>query len=138
MQIKRGKKLMVGAGLLCFMALGIAATRLPAPPDERPKNLKVLSKKISDKELDEIMDGFKAALGVKCNFCHAANKDTSVHKLDFPSDEKPEKEIARHMMRMTAKINKKYFSFAKDDKGDVVQPVQCYTCHRGKSHPGDN
>src|SRR5580658_5467104 len=96
-----------------FIVLGIAAT---TPPDEhKNKNLKVLPKNISHEDLDKIMDGFKAALGVKCNFCHAPFKDTTNHHLDFASDDKPEKNIARHMMRMTTKINKKFFSFNKDE-----------------------
>ncbi len=37
------------------------------------------------------MDGFKAALGVKCSFCHAPSKDTAQKWPDFASDEKPEK-----------------------------------------------
>jgi hypothetical protein len=129
------KKITVGAMLVCFMILGIAATS----PDDEPhhKNLKVLPKKISNEDLDKVMDGFKAALGVKCTFCHVPFKDTSIHELDFASDEKPEKNTARYMMRMTAKVNKKYFTFNKDDKGDNVPSIQCYTCHRGNPHPGD-
>lgn len=138
MQINLGNKFIVAGALGLFLILGIAATRPADPGDQKAKNLKVLPKNISHEELDKIMDGFKASLGVKCNFCHAANKDTSNHHLDFPSDDKPEKNVARHMMRMTEKINKKYFSFEKDDKGDLVKPIQCYTCHRGKPHPGDN
>jgi Photosynthetic reaction centre cytochrome C subunit len=129
------KKMIVALILGCFMVFGIAATR----PDDEPahKNLKVLPKNISKEDLDKVMDGFKAALGVKCNFCHAAFKDSTLHKLDFASDEKPEKNIARHMMRMSAKINKKFFSFNKDDKGDPVQTVTCVTCHRGNPNPGE-
>jgi len=83
------------------------------------------------------MDGFKEALGVKCNFCHAPEADSSSHHLDFASDAKPEKNIARHMMKMTAKINKKYFSFNKDESGNTVPAISCITCHRGNPHPGD-
>lgn len=46
------------------------------------------------------------ALGVKCGYCHALKKANS-KKLDFASDEKPEKERAKDMLRMVAKINKK-------------------------------
>jgi hypothetical protein len=127
-------KFKVAGVLILFVGLGLAATR-PEPP--RPSNLKVLPKNISHEDLDKVMDGFKAALGVKCNFCHAASKDSTEHKLDFASDEKPEKDIARHMMKMTAKINKKYFSFNKDDKGDPKQTVFCVTCHRGNPHPDE-
>ena len=129
------KKIAIVLSLIAFMIIGMAATR---PLDEKPRrNLKVLPKDISHEDLDKIMDGFKAALGVKCNFCHAASKDSSSHHLDFASDEKMEKNIARHMMRMTNKINKKYFSFNKDDKGNTLPAVTCITCHRGDPHPED-
>ncbi|HEX9514348.1 MAG TPA: c-type cytochrome [Puia sp.] len=127
------KKLGVAAMLIAFMIIGMAATR---PLEDKPRrNLKVLPKDISDDDLDKIMDSWKIALGVKCSFCHAPFKDSSSRHLDFASDAKPEKDIARHMFRMTAKINKKYFNFDKDDKGVVIPAVTCLTCHRGQAHP---
>src|SRR5450631_3039680 len=93
----------VAIALAIFVFVGISATR---PPDEpHHKNLKILPKNISDDDLDKVMDGFKDALGVKCNFCHAPSKDSSNRKLDFPSDEKPEKGIARYNVPATTKIN---------------------------------
>lgn len=77
----------------------ILSAFMPQQEDKKPVNLKVLPKNISEKELDDIMDGFKAALGVKCNFCHTPRKDNP-KKLDFASDENPKKEIARNMIRM--------------------------------------
>lgn len=119
--------------LIAFMIIGMAATR---PLEDKPKrNLKVLPKDISHEDLDKIMDSWKIALGVKCGFCHAPSKDSTSRHLDFASDAKPEKDIARHMFRMTAKINKKYFNFDKDDKGVTIQAVTCLTCHRGEAHP---
>jgi hypothetical protein len=127
------KKLVVASTLIAFMVIGMAATR---PLDDKPKrNLKVLPKDISDDDLDKVMDSWKIALGVKCSFCHAPSKDSSSRHLDFASDAKPEKDIARHMFRMTAKINKKYFHFDKDEKGAVTPAVSCLTCHRGDPHP---
>ena len=121
--------------VLALVAMVVGGIAASTPPKNTPrKNLKILPKNISDDDLDKVMDGFKEALGVKCNFCHAASKDSS-DKLDFPSDEKPEKSIARHMMRMTIKINKKYFSFNKDSLGAVVPAISCITCHRGDPHP---
>jgi hypothetical protein len=38
----------------------------------KAKNLKVLPKNISKEDLDKVMDGFKASLGVRCNYCHAS------------------------------------------------------------------
>ncbi|HLK30853.1 MAG TPA: c-type cytochrome [Puia sp.] len=127
------KKISTALALVTIVIIGIAATK---PPEEHKfKNLKVLPKDISDEDLDKVMDNFKAALGVKCNFCHAPSKDTTNHHPDFASDDKPEKDIARHMMRMTAKINKKYFSFNKDEKGETQPAISCMTCHRGNPHP---
>jgi hypothetical protein len=129
------KKLAIVSALIVFMVVGMAATR---PQDDKPKrNLKVLPKDISKDDLDKVMDSWKAALGVKCGFCHAPSKDSTSRRLDFPSDDKPEKNIARHMFRMTAKINKKYFSFNKDDKGEAVPAISCITCHRGSPHPDE-
>lgn len=101
--------------------------------DQKAKNLKVLPKNISHEELDKVMDNFKMALGVKCGYCHAPKKDNS-KKLDFASDEKPEKERARDMLRMVAKINKKYFQKEMKD-GKRTNVVNCITCHNGKTEP---
>lgn len=82
------------------------------------------------------MDSFKAALGIECTFCHAQTKDDP-KKLDYASDKKGEKLIARKMMRMTNRINKKYFHFNKSQDASAVQAVGCKTCHRGNPHPED-
>jgi len=125
----------IAAAFICvaFIVIGISATRPPEPP--KPKNLKILPKNISHEDLEKVMDGFKAALGVRCDFCHAAVKDSSVHRLDFASDEKPEKNIAREMMKMTTKINKKFFSYNKNEQGERADIIECMTCHRGNPHP---
>lgn len=137
--ILHGKKLAVALSLSVFMIIGMAATRPAAADkplaDKKHKNLKVLPKDISHEDLDKIMDNWKAALGVKCNFCHAPSADSTSHRLDFASDAKPEKDIARHMFKMTGKINKKYFSFNKDEQGKAVPTITCITCHRGSPHP---
>ena len=122
------RRITVILSLVVIVMVAVAAT---TPPPQHKRNLKVLPKDISHEELEKVMDGFKAALGVKCNYCHAASK-TDPKKLDFSSDEKPEKEVARHMMRMTAKINKKFFHYKE---GDAMPPVTCITCHNGNPHP---
>jgi hypothetical protein len=129
------RKFVVVFALLALTMIGMTAFR---PQDDKPKrNLKVLPKDISHDDLEKVMDGWKAALGVKCNFCHSPSKDSNSRRLDFASDAKPEKEMARHMFRMTAKINKKYFSFDKDDKGITIPAISCVTCHRGSPHPDE-
>lgn len=124
------KKMTVLFMLATLVLAGIAASK---PPKGTHKNLKVLPKNISHDDLDKIMDEWKAALGVKCNFCHAPRKDDP-RKLDFASDEKHEKEEAREMFRMTAKINQKYFHYKQGDT-TAMAPVGCMTCHHGQEHP---
>jgi len=97
------------------------------------KNLKVLPKDISRDSLRAVMSRFNGSLGVKCGFCHAP--DTLTGKLNFASDDKPEKEIARAMMNMTTDINKNYFNFNNSAQPDTIQAVTCYTCHNGNPHP---
>ena len=125
---------------IILAAVGITATITvcaiaSAPPPEF-KNLKLLPKNISSKELSKIMvDDFADGLGVSCGFCHAENKDT--HKPDYASDEKPEKKIAREMMRMTGKINKRFFKIDHPAIGNATLAVTCSTCHKGSPFPGD-
>lgn len=118
------KPLFFIVGLIGLISLAAMA---PINQKEGPKarNLKILPKDISHHDLDSIMDDFKMALGVKCNFCHAASKDNP-KKLDFASDENSYKEVARDMMKMTNKINKKYFR--EHDGNDAVAAIQCVTC----------
>jgi hypothetical protein len=123
------------------------------------KNLQILPKDISNHDLDSVMHHFSASLGVRCNFCHVRNE--AEKKMDFASDDKPEKKVARKMMLMAIDINKNYFkgmdmdmdhdmdsSMNKDMHHDMdttmmnaepskymLQTVTCFTCHRGDAHP---
>lgn len=119
--------------LLLSIVTALSAFMPQQQQEQKAKNLKVLPKNISHEDLDLIMDNFKLALGVKCGHCHAPRKDNP-KKLDFASDEKPEKETARDMLRMTAKINKKYFGKVMEE-GKSVNSVACITCHNGKTKP---
>jgi len=83
-----------------------------------PTNLKVL-KVTTGAEVSQIMRTFTAGLGVQCVYCHVQG--------NFPSDENPKKEVARHMIEMTQKINGNF------PGGKMV--VTCYTCHRGDAEP---
>jgi len=123
------KTIVVSAALIAFVLISVAFS---TPPERKFKNLKILPKNISEKELDSVMHGFTRGLGVRCDFCHVPTAD---HKMDFASDEKPEKNIARKMMKMARKINRKYFNYEKDEQGKVVQALTCYSCHHGEPHP---
>jgi hypothetical protein len=133
--VKINKKLGVVVTLAAVVVIGTAATSTkPEKPANNYTNLKVLPKDISSKDLQEIMtDDFEDGLGVTCGFCHA--NATDGHGLDFASDAKPEKEIARAMMRMTIGINKKYFKIKHPQLGSAGLTVTCTTCHKGVAFP---
>lgn len=107
---------------------------MPKQQDAGFTNLKVLPKNISKEDLGKVMDGFKTSLGVKCGYCHAPSA-LEKGRLDFASDAKPEKDMARMMMKMTANINKKFFHVKGAKKPNALLPVTCITCHNGKPHP---
>jgi hypothetical protein len=123
------KPIIIVVGLIATVMLCAAKTGM------RPfGNLKVLPKDISSKDLQGIMaDDFEDGLGVSCGFCHASA--AGGHGLDFVSDAKPEKEIARRMMRMTLDLNKKYFNVRKPLIGSNTLTINCATCHKGEPFP---
>ena len=128
------RKLIVTVGLTGIILICIAAIQPGKPAANEFKNLKVLPDSIGSKQLSKIMvDVFCDELGVSCNFCHAENKET--HRPDYASDEKPEKEIARAMMRMTIGINASYFEQQHPMIGDSLLAITCGTCHHGQPHP---
>jgi hypothetical protein len=118
-------------GIVAVLVVCIAAID---PPKGAFRNLKVLPRNISSKALSKIMvDDFSDALGVSCNFCHAEEKGS--HRLDYTSDAKPEKEMARTMMRMTLRVNKQYFNLKHPMLEDATLVITCNTCHNGQPHP---
>ena len=97
-------------------------------------NLKVLPVNISHDELIATMRGFTRALGTRCDHCHAAGPPAADgrEQLDFPSDAKPEKNVARTMIRMVRSINGDYIGKIDTEKKNQVT---CGTCHRGHVIP---
>jgi len=127
------KKYLIVSLLAATITGAVAA--LPAAQNEY-KNLKVLPKNINSKNLSKIMiDDFEDGLGVSCGFCHVEEKES--HRLDYASDAKPEKQIARLMMKMTIGINKKYFKLRHALIGDSTLQISCVTCHNGQPRPSD-
>jgi hypothetical protein len=124
-------KIVVLLGLFAMVFLGIAAAK---PFEEKHENLKVLPQNISHADLDSVMTGFEKALGVGCDFCHSKNK-INEKDFDFASDDKPEKEIARRMMKMAEMINKEFFNYTIVYKSGELMAVSCKTCHGGNPRP---
>lgn len=126
-----GVALPLSAQTASASASGHAPQQMQMP---KPTNLQVLPKDISGQQLMATMMGFRKALGVECGFCHAVNPQT--HRPNFASDAKPDKAMARTMIRMTQEINSKYISTIKDpDATPAEKTVTCGTCHRGKTMP---
>jgi len=115
-------------GLVAFAPGGQASNQQPvAAPAEKTveqvqKNIKVLNG-LPQSQLIPVMNFMSSSLGVRCTYCHI-NKDG---KWDFVTDEKPEKNSAREMIKMVLAVNKDTF------RGNTE--VSCYTCHRGRTNP---
>src|SRR5262245_56592078 len=80
------------------------------------KNIKILTD-MADADIRKEMQGFTAALGVTCTYCH--------DDANFASDEKPKKEIARKMLTMVKTMNKDFLG----------GKAACVLCHRGSAVP---
>ena len=121
-------------GLCGLIVIMTAATDINKRADVPYKNLEVLPKNISEATMNKIMVGeFEDALGVSCGFCHTSNKDGD--GLDYASDAKPEKKIARQMLRMTLNLNRDYFKIDSAMVGTANIVVTCNTCHKGDTFP---
>lgn len=93
----------------------------PQGPPPAPQNLKVLPKDMPRQQLIGIMGNWSRALGVKCDHCHAEDK---------ASDDKPEKDVARAMVRMMINLRQNANEFLPDNR---IAKVSCWTCHRGSA-----
>jgi len=97
------------------------------------KNLKVLPQTITHDELIATMRNFSRSLGVRCEHCHVqiTPPPGSKQDMDFASDAKPEKNVARQMIRMVNSVNTTYLA----QINPAGENVQCMTCHRGHKIP---
>lgn len=124
---------------ILFAIAGIAAT-ISEPSIYR--NLKVLPKDITPRQMDSIMGSYNKALKVNCDFCHIKPKKNPFvavqpDRIDFALDN-PMKEEARRMIRLQIDINTKYFNNDISNKGkrpEYLNVVSCNTCHRGNPYP---
>jgi len=120
-----------------FVALLVVSAGIGAAQERREEfqNLKVFPKDVDPRVLRATMSQFTRALGVRCSHCHVGGEDGQPHRReDFPRDDKPTKEKARAMMRMTRDLNEKYLA-ALDTRSHPPVQVQCFTCHRGVAQP---
>lgn len=100
---------------------------------EKPSNIQVLPKDWPGSRLQPVMTGFTRALGVRCSYCHKGEEGKPLSTYDFPSDENPNKERAREMLRMLGSINDHLKKI--QPTGDKRVNMWCDTCHRGRPRP---
>ena len=118
--------------IVCFIAL-ILMSFAVTKDEPTYKNLKVLPKNINKKQMDSVMHHFASSLGVKCNYCHQYNAEQKA--MDFASDANEKKGVARNMLKMMQKLNKKYFNVNDSKNLTAKLEITCYSCHNGKANP---
>jgi hypothetical protein len=140
-------RLTVGAIALALMVMGaLVGAQAPAagggqggarqgggPPPLPPTNLQVLPKDWTRPQVVAVMQQFNQALGVTCNHCHVFNGPGDPMN-DFATDMKPQKNMARAMMRMTAALQPQVQQ-AVNKPAESATRVSCAMCHRGAATP---
>jgi tetratricopeptide (TPR) repeat protein len=133
-----------GAGILgrmmklvlvaAFALLTSAVAQPPAQPPWKGKNLKYFPDDIKREVLIQRMREFSFALNVRCQYCHAGGDGISFDGVDFSSDEKPAKNKARAMLRLTEQVNTTLRPTVPSRAQPAVS-VDCATCHHGLAIP---
>ncbi len=100
---------------------------------EKPVNLQVLPSDWPGKRLRAPMTGFTRALGVSCSHCHVGEEGQPLSTYDFASDDNPNKNRAREMLRMLGSVNEHLDKI--EPSGDKPVNMWCHTCHRGRPRP---
>src|SRR5262245_31989084 len=95
----------------------LSAQAAPQTAGDRYKSIQVLRDIPSDQVIPT-MAVIANSLGVTCAHCHVT---------DWASEDKPAKQKAREMIRLTQAINRDHFA------GRLV--VTCQTCHGGRVAP---
>lgn len=127
------KSTIVIVGLVVLVAVSSAFSKIKDPGY---KNLQILPKNITEKQMDSVMHHFTASLNVKCNFCHIKQESFGNEIWDWASDSNKHKRVARQMMTMTNKLNDEHFPYSgKAEDLSSILTVTCYTCHNGNKEP---
>lgn len=139
----RGEKVFRTMAGFMGKTLGVIAlmvfAALPAPGQEswswpeKPSNLQVLPKDWPGTRLRPVMIGFTRALGVRCSYCHKGEEGKPLSTYDFSSDDNPNKNRARAMLRMLNDIENDLKKI--EPSGDQRVNMWCHTCHHGRPRP---
>ena len=93
------------------------------------KNIETMKDRPAGQLLAVMEFGYSRSLGVTCTHCHVPDK--------WESEEKPQKQVARDMSAMVAKLNGDLLKNIKNLKS-ASPTVNCTTCHRGEIKPALN
>ncbi len=129
-------RLLVAFTLVTVTTAGQARSADAQWPPDSLVNLQVLPEDITVRELVGVMRGFAGGLGVRCTFCHVGENSNDLASIDFPSDDKIEKNKAREMLRMVQRINTELLAEVPE-RSDPPVEVRCATCHHGVTTPLD-
>jgi tetratricopeptide (TPR) repeat protein len=127
-----GRRRLGRVGVLAVLASVAWTASATAQIPDTFTNLQALPKDIKKQELISMMRGISGALGVRCGHCHAGGDPETLKGVDFASDEKKEKKVARAMMKMVGEINGTLLPAAGIES---PMEIRCVTCHRGLRKP---
>ena len=126
------RPIVLALGLLVSpIALGAQAPR-KWPPDSLV-NVRVIPKSTPVVQVWGNMRNIAASLGVECTFCHVGREGAPLADIDFVSDDKRTKLVARQMLLLVQEINGRVDSLPSRPAPSVA--VTCTTCHRGVTRP---
>ncbi|MDX1647675.1 MAG: c-type cytochrome [Longimicrobiales bacterium] len=118
------------SGLLTGGPTELAAQEWSWP--ERAKDLRELPADFPPERLSAVMRGFTSALGVRCSYCHVGEEGQPLSTYDFVSDQNPNKDRARAMLRLLGAVNEHLDGIERS--GPPVN-MWCHTCHAGRPKP---
>ena len=120
--------------LALALPVGTLAAQTPRkwPPDSLV-NVSFFAKNAPVTQVWAATRNISAALGVECTFCHVGQPGAELPQIDFPSDQKRNKLVARQMLRMVQEVNRRIDSIP--ERPTPPAAVSCMTCHRGVSRP---
>lgn len=124
----------LATGLLHVLPFAAAPAGAQSPWPERGENLQELPADFSGERIAAVMRGFTGALGVRCSHCHVGEEGAPLSTYDFVSDDNPNKDRARAMLRMLGDINDHLGEMDLQAGVDRVN-MWCHTCHAGKPRP---
>lgn len=119
-------------GILAALSLLFLPANATAQIPDEFTNLKILPKDISKGELVLMMRAAAGGLGVRCAYCHVG--PDNLKGMDFATDEKDSKRIARQMMKMVQAINGTHLKGLNTGRSQVLE-VKCITCHHRLTIP---